>query len=232
MDGVSAAASIIALVEISVKVLSLTVEYPTYFKDAQEDIARFRLELDAFIKVLRNLRKLTQNPDLENMQKKLEPSKGQKAMSWYGVGALKWPFERKELRDHIGTLERHKSTFSTALNADQTTDLQETSFSLSRGDYSHAGKLLSTVAIQLARTSPTLKRYICEAIAENENVGRQSMHEQWAKLICQPTSRLKGDLQPPLILVFVFDALDECGRQEDIRKLLRLLAQTKDLAAV
>lgn len=105
-------------------------------------------------------------------------------------------------------------------------------FSKGRGDLSHAGKLLSTIAIQLAGTSPTLKRYICKAIAENENIGRQSMHDQWTKLICQPISRLKGDLQPPLILVFVFDALDECGRQEDIQKLLRLLAETKDLAAV
>ena len=58
------------------------------------------------------------------------------------------------------------------------------------------------------------------------------MRDQWAKWICQPTSRLKSDLQPTLILVFVFDELDECGRQEDIRQLLRLLAETKDLAAV
>lgn len=139
MDGVSAAASIIALVEISIKVLSLTVEYSTQVKSAQEDIARFRLELDAFIKVLRSLHELIQNPeaaklvtlksiaestqqcgvDLENLQKKLEPSKGRKAMSRYGVRALKWPFERKELHNHIGTLERYKSTFSAALNADQ-----------------------------------------------------------------------------------------------------------------
>ena len=90
-------------------------------------------------------------------------------------------------------------------------------FSKGRGDPSHAGNPLSTIAIRLADAFPTLKR---EAIAENESVGRPSMYDQWAKLICQPTSRLKGDLQPPLILVFVFDALDEYGGQEDIRLLL------------
>jgi len=47
--------------------------------------------------------------DLEHLQK-LEPGKGQKAI------VLKWPFESKV----IGVLERYKSTFNTALNADQT----------------------------------------------------------------------------------------------------------------
>jgi hypothetical protein len=53
--------------------------------------------------------------DLEHLQK-LEPGKGQKAISRYGVRVLKWPFESKV----IGVLERYKSTFNTALNADQT----------------------------------------------------------------------------------------------------------------
>lgn len=140
MDGVSAAASVIALVEISVKILSLTVEYSTQVKSAKEDIARFRLELDAFIKLLRSLHELAQNPeakklvtfkslaqsiqqcklDLENLYERLEPGKSRKAMSRYGIRALKWPFESKELHNLIDRLERYKSTFSTTLNADQT----------------------------------------------------------------------------------------------------------------
>lgn len=140
MDGISAAASIIALVEMSVKVLSLTAEYSAQVKSAKKDIDRFHLELEAFIKVLRSLHELAQNTeatklgtfrsltrsiqqcglDLEHLQMRLEPGKGQKAMSRYGVRALKWPFERKELYNLIGILERYKSTFSTALNADQT----------------------------------------------------------------------------------------------------------------
>lgn len=138
MDGISAAASLINLVEISARVLSLTVEYSTQVKNAKEDIARFRLELEAFIKVLRSLKELAQTEatqlitfkslaesikqcelDLERSQKKLEPGRGRKAMSRYGVRALKWPFESRELHNLIGNLERYKSTFSTALNADQ-----------------------------------------------------------------------------------------------------------------
>lgn len=140
MDGVSAAASVLALVEISAKMVSLTVEYATQVKNAKEDIARFRVELDAFVKVLQSLHELAQNPeaaklatfrslaesiqqcklDLQLMQKNLEPSKGRKTMSRYGVRALKWPFESRELYNRIAILERYKSTFSAALDADQT----------------------------------------------------------------------------------------------------------------
>ncbi len=57
---------------------------------------------------------------LEHLQKKLEPGKRRKAMSRCGIRALKWPFERKELEKDLGVLERYKSTFTAALNTDQT----------------------------------------------------------------------------------------------------------------
>lgn len=139
MDVVGGAASVVALVEISLKVLSLIVDYSIHVKSAKEDIARFRLGLEAFVKVLRSLHELAQNPeatnlvtfrslagpiqqckqDLEYLQERLEPGKSRKAMSKYGVRALKWPFERKELDNYMGIFERYKSTFNTALNADQ-----------------------------------------------------------------------------------------------------------------
>lgn len=58
------------------------------------------------------------------------------------------------------------------------------------------------------------------------------MRDQWMKLIYNPLSRLEGDSQSPLIIVIVFDALDECGPQDDIRKLIQLLAESKNLVAV
>ncbi len=105
-------------------------------------------------------------------------------------------------------------------------------FSRGRGDLSYTGKLFSTVAIQLAATSPTLKYYICEAIAQHGNISQQSMRDQWTKLVYQPLLKLQGDPQSPRILVFVLDALDEYGRQEDIRTLLQLLTEARDLKNV
>ena len=105
-------------------------------------------------------------------------------------------------------------------------------FSRGRGDLSHTGKLFSTIAIQLAVTCRPLRHLICEAIAEHGNISRQSMRDQWTKLIHEPLMKLSGDPQPPPIFVLVIDALDECGRQEDILTLLQLLREVKDLRTV
>ena len=140
MDGVSAAASIVALVETSLKVVSLCAEYYSHVKNAKRDADRLCLEVKAFISVLQHLDKLARSPGatrlfasrslnkdiqqcsthLEHLQKKLEPEKGRKAMSRYGIRALKWPFEKEELEKDLGMLERYKSTFTAALNTDQT----------------------------------------------------------------------------------------------------------------
>lgn len=140
MEVVSAAASVGALVEISLKVTSLCAEYYTQVKSAGNDINRFRLEVQALANVLQSLQKLAEKPaaeklltarsltgsiesclrDLKGLKEKLDPGRGRKAMSRYGVRALKWPFVGKELEKTIIILERHKSTFNTALNTDQT----------------------------------------------------------------------------------------------------------------
>lgn len=62
LDGISAAASIVALIDISLKVGSHCAEYYSHVKTAKKDIDRFSLELQAFIKVLHSLDKLARNP--------------------------------------------------------------------------------------------------------------------------------------------------------------------------
>ncbi|KAA6412604.1 MAG: vegetative incompatibility HET-E-1 [Lasallia pustulata] len=140
MDGVSAVASVVALIEISVKVASLCAEYYSYMKSAEKDIDQFHLEVKALIKVLQNLYQLAQKPgaaklftlnalgqyikscksELTHIKERLEPGNGQKTMSRIGIRALKWPFENKELAKVMNVLGRYKSIFSIALNVDQT----------------------------------------------------------------------------------------------------------------
>ncbi len=105
-------------------------------------------------------------------------------------------------------------------------------FSRGRGDLSHAGKLLTSIARQMAAFSPNLKTRICEVITNDDRIFQQSMRDQWTKLIYQPLSRSKSIPDSYQTLTIVIDALDECGRQEDIRLLLRLLAEAKDLETV
>ena len=126
MEGVSATASVVALAETSLKFVSLCAEYYSLVKNAKKDADQLCKEVKAFIRVLENLKKLAGSPGatrlfasrslnkdiqqcliyLEHLQKKLEPGKRRKAMSRYGIRALKWPFERKELEKDLGVLER------------------------------------------------------------------------------------------------------------------------------
>ena len=109
LDGVSAAASVVALIDTSLKVVFLCAEYYSRVKNARKDVDRFSVEFKAFINVLQNLDNLARNPgatrlfaskllnddvqrcllDLKRLQKKLDPGKGREAMSRYGIRALK-----------------------------------------------------------------------------------------------------------------------------------------------
>ena len=104
-------------------------------------------------------------------------------------------------------------------------------FSRGGGDVSHAGKFFTSIAIQLANKSSSLKRYIPEAVKDNSGVASQTPRDQWNRLILEPLSKLEADsLQSPLILVI--DALDECEGEDDIRGILQLLAQAQSLETI
>jgi hypothetical protein len=105
-------------------------------------------------------------------------------------------------------------------------------FSRGGGDLAKADKFFTTLAVQLAKVSPDLKRYICDTIARHGDIGQQSLRDQWKQLIFRPISMLKHGQLPFSPLILVIDALDECEHQNDIRVILGLLAETKDLNAV
>lgn len=129
--------TIIAVVTTSAKVLSLITEYYLDVKGARQDQERLRKEVKALHHVLENVQKLAEgpnaskvrnlssyiekcSPDIKDLETKLNPGKRGKAMKKLGVRALKWPFDKKEVDEHIIILERHKSTISVALEIDQT----------------------------------------------------------------------------------------------------------------
>jgi nucleoside phosphorylase len=104
-------------------------------------------------------------------------------------------------------------------------------FSRGGGDLGHAGKFFTTIAWQLANAFPTVRRYICDAVAGNKDIARQTLRDQWNQLILQPLAKLKATLMQPS-LVIVIDALDECEEDNDIRLLLLLLAEAKSLESI
>ncbi|OBT38470.1 hypothetical protein VE00_11134 [Pseudogymnoascus sp. WSF 3629] len=83
-------------------------------------------------------------------------------------------------------------------------------FSRGQGDLGHAEKFFTTIASQIAHTMPTLKRHICEAVAEDHRVGSQGLREQWEKLVFRLLSKMENTLLQRLPIILVIDALDEC----------------------
>lgn len=143
MDGLSGAASVIAVVDISAKVASLCFQYSVAAKDAKRDITRLQQKVTNIKSVLEELQQLVdkqgsqlpsthklleslkqcrqQLQDLEGKLKtNLEPSGRRKAMSKLGFRALKWPLTSKEVEKAVQNLENYGNIFDHALQVDQT----------------------------------------------------------------------------------------------------------------
>jgi hypothetical protein len=104
-------------------------------------------------------------------------------------------------------------------------------FSRGGGDVGHAGKFVTSIAVQLVSSIPTLHQHVCGAITERPNIASQSLRDQWHQLVLRPLSKLDGSgCQPSYILVV--DALDECDDDNNIRIVLYLLAEARSLTRV
>ena len=104
-------------------------------------------------------------------------------------------------------------------------------FSRGGGDISHARKFFPSIAVQLAKKSPSLQQHICDAIRENSDIAGQSLSDQWRQLVLRPLSKLASDSGLSLYILVV-DALDECDNENDIRIILQLLAEARALKTV
>lgn len=103
-------------------------------------------------------------------------------------------------------------------------------FSRGDGDVGHARKFFTTIALQLAKKSSSLYRYICEAVTEHSDVASQSLPDQWRQLVLRPLSKFHDSSYPSYILVI--DALDEYDDDNNIRMILYLLAEARSLKTV
>lgn len=121
--------SIASLIDISSKVLSLTVEYSNQVKSAKEDVDRFRHELDAFIQFLKSLFEKIRNTEARKLGRfnslaefikecQLELGHCQKRLERHQrVGASTRVFQSQKLHS---VFERFREAVNIALIADQT----------------------------------------------------------------------------------------------------------------
>ncbi|KAF2679968.1 hypothetical protein K458DRAFT_374045 [Lentithecium fluviatile CBS 122367] len=143
MEGLSGAASVIAVIDISAQVASLCYQYVTKVKDAKEDIQRLGDTVTDTKNVLENLQRLLDkqgksqlsttntlvalqgcSKELEKLEAKLkaklERHGRRTVMQGFGLRALKWPFTSKEVEKTVQNLDKYGHTFSHALQVDQT----------------------------------------------------------------------------------------------------------------
>jgi len=121
MEGLAAAASVIAVVDLAAKVGALCLEYSSAVKSARSDIDRLRKHTDSLKITFEGARELLQGPhgtrlatsqklhealsdtysQLDGIARKLEEKlhKGRRAkiMRPFGLRALGWPFESKDV---------------------------------------------------------------------------------------------------------------------------------------
>lgn len=104
-------------------------------------------------------------------------------------------------------------------------------FSRGGGDVGHAGKLFTSIAVQLARAIPQTKRFISDAVIEQNDIANQSLRDQWRHLVLDPLSKLSNSSTKSSYMLIV-DALDECDNENDIRLILQLLTEAQTLKMV
>ncbi|RVD88963.1 uncharacterized protein DFL_003126 [Arthrobotrys flagrans] len=105
-------------------------------------------------------------------------------------------------------------------------------FSRGGGDLSHAGKFVTTIAIQLANMLKPLKHHICMAIQNDRNIASHTLRAQWNQLVLSPLSKLNAYSYSPQPFVLLIDALDECEGDNDIRLLLQLSAEMATIKGI
>jgi hypothetical protein len=104
-------------------------------------------------------------------------------------------------------------------------------FSRGGGDVGNASKFVTTIAIQLAIHIPPVQRYISDVLTEHNIITSQSLTDQWRQLVLRPLSKL-DDSDTYQSYVVIIDALDECEGENNIRIILRLLAEARSLKKV
>jgi predicted nucleic acid-binding Zn-ribbon protein len=140
MDGVSAAASFITIIDRSAKIASLCYQYLVAVKDAKKDIEHLRQAVTNVKNVLEEIRRLVDRQDkarlsatrrlsdslddcqgrLDAIKTKQEPRKTHKMMQRLRLQSLKWPFESSEVEKMVASLKEYQQTFNLALQVDNT----------------------------------------------------------------------------------------------------------------
>ncbi|KAL4992898.1 hypothetical protein BDV10DRAFT_198750 [Aspergillus recurvatus] len=140
MDGLSSAASVIAVIQLTGSLVELCGGYIQKVKGARDEISNLQQVIAGLHGTLQDLQSLIESKegkalptssrlignltdclsDLHALKARLGPEKT-KLMRKLGWRALKWPLKRTEVEEVIQKLERYKTSFILSLQVDQST---------------------------------------------------------------------------------------------------------------
>jgi len=128
MDGLSAAASIIAVIQITQAVGSGLKDYYEGVRGAREDIQKLYRAIKSLEAILKSIEELLKLPSIQDSlcetlftnqagplkqcQAELERIKSKLGSSGNHVQSLLWPFKKKDVEKRVTMLERYKSNLS------------------------------------------------------------------------------------------------------------------------
>ncbi|PMB65581.1 hypothetical protein BM221_008942 [Beauveria bassiana] len=97
-------------------------------------------------------------------------------------------------------------------------------FKRTESDRSNAGRLFTTIAVQLAERLPSVAEYVRNVIEADPTISAKGLGEQFRKLIQHPVKAARQTLSKPMTVVI--DALDECETDQDVTTIIKLLLQS------
>ncbi|KAM0550669.1 hypothetical protein ACHAPJ_008732 [Fusarium lateritium] len=156
MEGLGAAASVIAVVDISTKILKICSQYAKEVKEARDEIKRIREEVADLqrlatevnqlingshgtkLKASRDFAKIIKTSEtlLSELEDRLEPAPKGKLMRRMGLRALKWPFQSTEIEGILQRVKGCSDSISLALQVDQTAALLDVDSKVDKVDSS------------------------------------------------------------------------------------------------
>ncbi len=105
------------------------------------------------------------------------------------------------------------------------------SFFFKRGESDRDGmsKFPATIAADIANRQPEFARLVRAAMDDDPSILRKSWQEQFHKLVWSSLAAMPADSWKEIPIIIVIDALDECEREEDIRRIIHLFSRAKSL---
>ncbi|OAQ60074.1 vegetative incompatibility protein HET-E-1 [Purpureocillium lilacinum] len=140
MERFGIVANVIAVVDLSVKVTALCVDYGKGVKNAKSDIVRLHLEVAGLQSAAYGVQELLRGPSGERLKTseqlcnaarhchsqlqalldQLRPKTAPEALTPIGFRALKWPFQSKEVERIVQDMGRYAQVMNQSLQVDQT----------------------------------------------------------------------------------------------------------------